>query len=79
MGSLRVYSAAHGPIRWDHGETANGVFNFSYIPAGEHRLVVEWKGRRMATSVVIAKGQRTVVTVSFMKGDQPFVVSYKPE
>jgi hypothetical protein len=82
MGSLRVYSTpAHCTARFAGitRETANGVFNFSYIPAGEHRLVVEWKGRRLATNVVIAKGQRTVVTVSFMKGDQPFVVSYKPE
>lgn len=82
MGSLRVFSTpAHctvkvaGIIR----ETANGVLNLSYIPAGEHRIVAEWKGRRLATNVVIANGQRTVVTVSFMKGEQPFVVSYKPE
>jgi len=81
-GSLRVYSTPArctvkfaGMIR----ETANGVLNFWYIPAGEYRILVEWKGRWLSSSVVIAKGQRTVVTVSFMKGDQPFVVSYKPE
>jgi hypothetical protein len=82
MGSLRVFSTPgrcsvrfFGMTR----ETANGVLNFSHIPAGEHRIVVEWKDRWLASTVVIADVRRTVVTVNFMKGDQPFVVSYKPE
>jgi hypothetical protein len=81
-GSLRVFSTpAHCTVRFFGmtRETATGVSNFAYIPAGEHRIVVEWKGRRMSSNVVITKGQRTVVTVSFMKGEQPFVISYVPE
>ena len=82
QGSLRVYSTpVHCTVRFAGitRETKTGVLNFTRMPAGEHRMVVEWKGRWLATSVVIAKGQRTVVTVSFMKGDKPFVVSYEPE
>ncbi len=81
-GSLRVFSTpAHCTVRFFGmtRETANGVLNFAYIPTGDHRIVAEWKGRRLSSNVVITKGQRTVVTVSFMKGDRPFVVSYVPE
>lgn len=53
--------------------------NLSHVPAGEHRIVVLWKGRELASNVVILKGQRAVVSVSFMKDAKPFVVSYESE
>jgi hypothetical protein len=82
QGSLRVVSTPEhctvlflGKAR----EKTRARLNLSYIPAGEHPIVVEWKGRRLSTNILIAKGQRTILVVSFMKGDPPFVVSYQPE
>ena len=53
--------------------------NVTHVPAGEHRVVVLWKGRELASTVVVRKGQRAVVSVSFLKGAKPFAVSYEPE
>lgn len=81
-GSLRVISTPeHCTIRFlgMTTEKTHARLNLSHIPAGEHRIVVSWKGRVQSTSVLITKGHRTIVTVSFMKGDPPFVVSYEPE
>ncbi|MEW6338005.1 MAG: PEGA domain-containing protein [Acidobacteriota bacterium] len=60
-------------------ETKNSVLNLSFLPAGEHRLVVSWKGRELERKVLIIAGQRAVVNVSFMQKDVPFSVSYEPE
>jgi len=81
-GSLRVISTPeHCTVRFlgmtmdkDHAK-----LNLSQIPAGEHRIVVSWGALVLSSNVVITKGHRTVVVVSFIKGDQPFVVSYEPE
>lgn len=81
-GSLRVISTPeHCTVRFlgKTEEKTHARLNISHIPAGEHRIVVVWKGRELSSNVVITKGHRTVVAVSFMKGDQPFVVSYEPE
>jgi hypothetical protein len=81
-GSLRVISTPeHCTVRFlgMTEEKTRARLNLSHIPAGEHRIVVEWKGLQLSSNVVITKGHRTVVVVSFMKGDQPFVVSYEPE
>lgn len=61
---------------WDKTTTR---FNLSHIPAGEHDLTLVWKDRAIKTSVLIANGQRTVVTVSFMPGADPLVVAREPE
>jgi hypothetical protein len=53
--------------------------NVSYVPAGTHKLQVAWGGRELSSDITILGGQRTVVTVSFVKGDRPFVVSYERE
>jgi hypothetical protein len=81
-GSLRVISTPeHCMVRFlgKTNEKTHGRLNISYIPAGEHRIVVLWKNLEVSGKILIAKGYRTVVEVSFMKGDTPFVVSYEPE
>lgn len=81
-GSLRVISTPeHCTVRilGMTKEKTRAILNLSYIPAGEHRIVVSWHGRELSSDIVIAKGQRTVVTVSFIEGEEPFVVSYEPE
>jgi len=60
-------------------EKTSQVLNRSYIPAGEQPLVASWGGRELATTVMIKKDQRAIVTISFMKTEQPFVVTYEPE
>lgn len=50
--------------------------NLTHIPAGEYPMVVEIRGRKLQTNVLIIDGQRTVIEVSFVKGNEPFVVSY---
>ncbi len=52
--------------------------NLSRVPAGEHPLVVSIAGRELRTTVLILDGQRAIVRVSFLPGDEPFVVSYIP-
>jgi hypothetical protein len=81
-GSLRVISTPqHCMVRFlgKTSEKTGGRLNISHIPAGEHRIVVSWKNLEVSGEILIAKGYRTVVEVSFMKGDKPFVVSYEPE
>lgn len=81
-GSLRVYSTPeHCTVRilGLTKEKTRAVLNLSYLPAGEHRVVVSRKGLARSANVVITKGQRTILTVSLMKGEEPFAVSYEPE
>ncbi len=80
-GSLRVFcKPSRCTVRFlgVTRDPSGGMVNLSYIPAGEHRLVVSIPGRELATDVFIANEQRTIVEVSFMKGDEPFVVSRVP-
>jgi len=80
-GSLRVISTPeHCAIQFlgKTREKTRARLNISFVPAGEHQIVVEWGGRRLSTTILITNGYRTVVTVSFLKGDEPFVVSYQP-
>jgi hypothetical protein len=81
-GSLRVFSrplrcTVHfsGLIR----DKTRQRLNLSHIPAGEHQMTVSWRGQEISSKVLIRNGERTVVAVSFMKGDDPFVISYEPE
>ncbi|MCD4750736.1 MAG: PEGA domain-containing protein [Thermoanaerobaculales bacterium] len=60
-------------------EKTTQKLNLSFIPAGEYRIVVSWRGLKLSRKVLIANDQRTTIEVSFMKGDEPFVVSYEPE
>jgi hypothetical protein len=81
-GSLRIvtkptYCTVH--FRGEMRDKTGQRLNMSHIPAGEYDLVVSYKGRELSSKVLIAKGQRTNVRVSFMKGDEPFVITYEPE
>lgn len=58
--------------------TSGGKLNLTHIPAGEYGLVVEIPGRKLVREIVILDGQRTLAEVSFMEGDEPFVVSHRP-
>jgi len=81
-GSLRVISMPEHCTVQFFGmtrEKTRAKLNISHIPAGEHRIVVVWKKRELTSDLVIRNGQRAVVTVSFAKGEEPFVVSYEPE
>jgi hypothetical protein len=53
--------------------------NLSRIPAGEHPIVVSIPGRELTTKILIFDEQITVVKVSFIKGDEPFVISHVPD
>ena len=81
-GSLRVIST---PLRCTVkflGKTTEKTsmnLNLSRIPAGEHRIVVSIPGRELTTKILIFDEQTTVVKVSFIKGDEPFVVSHVPD
>ncbi len=78
LGSLQVRSK---PVRctiWFRDEIhdkAYDRFNLSKIPAGEYPMMVMIPGRKLTTTVLIVDGQRTTVEVSFMKGDDPFVIT----
>jgi hypothetical protein len=49
------------------------------VPAGEYPIKVVWRGHELSSMVAIIKGHRTVLEVSFIKGDRPFAASYEPE
>jgi hypothetical protein len=81
-GSLRIMSKPNrctvrflGMIK----EKTDAKLNMSHLPAGEHPILVAMKGRELTTTVWIKSGHRTILEVSFLKGDEPFVASYVPE
>jgi hypothetical protein len=55
------------------------ILNVSHIEAGDHEMVVTWGGRTLSAVVPILDGRRTIVEVSFMEGDRPFVITTEPE
>jgi hypothetical protein len=57
----------------------HSYFNLTHIPAGEYPIVVEIRGRKLTRNVLIIDGHKTVLEVSFVKGEEPFVVSYVPK
>ena len=82
VGSLRVFcrpDRCRVRFRGQLAETSRGRWNLSHVPAGEHQLVVSLRGQERAAAVVIADGRRTVVSVSFLPGEEPIAVSYQPE
>ncbi len=82
QGSLRVLSTPeYCKVRF-LGKTMDKTglrLNVSHIPAGEHRIVVQWKRFELSSTIKILDRRRTIVEVSFLKKDQPFIVSYEPE
>jgi len=80
-GSLRLISTPQRctvRFRGQIEEKTHPHLNLTHIPAGEYPIVVEIKGRKLSRKVVILDGQRAVITVSFVKGEEPFSVSYVP-
>jgi hypothetical protein len=78
MGSLRVISKPMSCTIWFRDEIHDKTherFNLTKIPAGEYPMLVMIPGRKLSTTVLIVDGQRTTVEVSFMKGDDPFVIT----
>jgi len=81
-GSLRVMSKPTScEVRFagKHYDKQYRVLNVSHIPAGDHRMVVEWGGRTLSAVVPISDRKRTIVKVSFMEGDRPFVITTEPK
>ncbi len=81
-GSLRVMSTPSGCTIGFLGKTHQKTtqrLNLSKIPAGEYPIFATWRGLELSSKVLIKKGHRTIVAVSFMKKDEPWVVSYEPE
>ncbi len=77
-GSLRVISKPMRCTIWFRDEIHDKThdrFNLSKIPAGEYPMMVMIQGRKLTTTVLIVDGQRTDVEVSFIKGDDPFVIT----
>lgn len=80
-GSLRVMSTPQRctvQILGMQREKTRPRLNLSYLPAGEHRMRVSIPGRELETRVVIYDRTRTVVEVSFLPGDEPFVINHVP-
>jgi hypothetical protein len=81
-GSLRVMSKPTScEVRFagKHYDKRYRILNVSHIPAGDHRMVVEWGGRTLSAVVPISDRKRTIVNVSFMEGDRPFVITTEPK
>ena len=77
-GSLRIISKPMRCTIWFRDEIHDKThdrFNLSKIPAGEYPMMVMIPGRKLTTTVLIVDGQRTTVEVSFVKGDDPFVIT----
>lgn len=81
-GSLRVFSKPQRctvRVLDRVAEKTGSRLNLSGLPAGEHPLVVSIPGRDLVTNVVIVDEMRTILEVSFLPGEEPFVVSHVPE
>jgi hypothetical protein len=53
--------------------------NLSFIPAGDYPILISCRGREMTASVTIEDRTRTIVEASFMPGDEPLVITSRPE
>jgi hypothetical protein len=77
-GALRIISKPMSCTVWFRNEIYEKTYerlNIGKIPAGEYPVLVMIPGRKLSTTVLIVDGQRTTVEVSFIKGDDPFVVT----
>lgn len=81
QGSLRVFSKPKRctiRFRGTYAEKTDPTWKLTHIPAGEYPIRISISGREISTKVLIMDGMRTVLDVSFVKGDEPFTVSYVP-
>lgn len=81
-GSLRVISKpSHCTVKF-MGKTSEKTtlnLNLSRIPAGEHPIIVSIPGRELSAKILVLGEQVTIVRVSFLPGDDPFVISHEPD
>ena len=78
-GSLRVISRPMRctvRFRGKIEEKIHSTLNLTHVPAGRYPIVVSIRGRELSSTVLIMDKERTTLEVSFMKGDEPFVVSH---
>ncbi|MCG6964334.1 MAG: hypothetical protein LJE95_13830 [Acidobacteria bacterium] len=82
IGSLRVISTPQvckikflGKLE----TKTSPIFNRSYLPAGVHRMTVNWGTKLMSADVLITNHHRTVVVIDFSRDAIPFRFSYEPE
>ena len=78
-GSLRVISnPRHCTVRFmgKATEKNRSYLNVSHVPAGEHTITISIPGRDLTTTVLILDRTKTTLEVSFVKGKEPFAVSY---
>jgi hypothetical protein len=82
QGSVRVISKPQNVgvrLAGKHYDKQYRILNITHIPAGDYRMVVEWGGRTLSAVVPVSDRKKTIVRVSFMKGDQPFVITTEPK
>ena len=80
LGSLHVISKPERctvRFRGEIKEKTQPRLNMRQIPAGEYPIVLSIPGRDIATTVTILDRKKTLLEVSFLKGDEPFVVSHE--
>lgn len=81
LGALRVISKPMKCTVHVLGMRKDKIYqnlNLGQVPAGVHWMVVSIPGRQLPIEVLIMDRHRTIVEVSFMKGDEPFVVTHVP-
>ncbi len=81
-GSVRVISKPMScEVRFagKYYDKQHRILNITHIPAGDHRMVVEWGGRTLSAVVPVSDRRKTIVEVSFMEGDRPFVITTEPK
>lgn len=81
-GSLRVISTPSRCtvlFRGKRWEKTSMKLNLSRVPAGEYPIVVSYRGQEHVARLLIKDGQRTIVRVDFMRGDEAISVSYLPQ
>jgi len=81
-GAIRVFSSPmHCTVRFMGSVKTKSrtSLKMKQLPAGEHPITVSIPGRDLSTTVLIMDKMTTVLEVSFVKGDEPFVVSYEPK
>ncbi|HSN54327.1 MAG TPA: alpha/beta hydrolase domain-containing protein [Candidatus Sulfomarinibacteraceae bacterium] len=82
LGSLRIFSTPTNCTVWFRDQIHDKFrmqLNLTKIPAGEYPIVFLMPGRKLATSVLIVDGQKTIVEVNFIEGQEPFVIRRVPE
>lgn len=81
-GSVRVISkpmTCEVRFAGKYYDKQHRILNITHIPAGDHRMVVEWGGRTLSAVVPVSDRRKTIVEVSFMEGDRPFVITTEPK